>query len=781
MLNRIAESPQFVKPQAKLSTVLAGSEGDWCESPAPGLPTTSLAYVIYTSGTTGRPKGVAVEHRQLAAYLAAFDREFAVTGADIALQQASYTFDAFVEEFYPVLINGGKLVIAPRDIVLDVERLVLYMARLQVTLVSGSPLLLQEMNRLAESGPDGVKNPFSGLRILISGGDRLAKAHIDRLAAITRVYNTYGPTETTVCATYYRCPPGDALADWVSIGKPIAHYRVYILDRFLNVLPIGLAGELCIAGPGLSRGYLNNPELTAERFVTSPLTTHHSPITYRLYKTGDRARWLDDGNIEFLGRIDQQVKIRGFRIEPGEIEAQLLRHPAIKEVAVIDVKDTQGESYLCAYIAPVTAGTAIDTTALSPFLAQTLPAYMIPAYFIELGRIPRTPGGKVDRQALPTVEARNGQERVLPRDPLEEQLARVWAEVLGLDGEATISIDDDFFKRGGHSLRATRLLLRIRREWHIQVPLLEIFNRPTIRSQADFIRERAGAGLQAKETGLLLLRPGSDNALPLFFIHDGTGEVDGYLEFCRLLPERYACYGLRADFPGLAPQEFSIPGLAAHYIEKIKTVQASGPYALVGWSLGGLIGFDMARQLEQAGEKIGLLVLVDAPPPGDGPADVRHSLERGFSLADELAWLKEHLDPAQYDRIKGSPDSERLWQVLVEYLGSEPAAGQLLKKVVIGYGGGGIAGLDHLSARETVRYLNILRSFARARWLYRPQGNLDAAVHYFRADDSPIRQPGLWEQFCGRGIDFYPLKGDHYSIFKLPLVSEMVDRFSALL
>jgi len=457
---------------------------------------TDLAYVIYTSGTSGRPKGVAVEHRQLLAYLAAFDREFAITGADIALQQASYTFDAFVEEFYPVLIKGGRLVIAPGQLVLDIERLTSLMARLQVTFISFSPLLLRELNRVQAGLKAGEPGPFSSLRIVISGGDRLFKDHIDCLVPLAQVYNTYGPTETTVCATYYRCPGKESLKDRVSIGKPIGNYRVYILDRFLNVLPIGLAGELCIAGPGLSRGYLNNPELTAERFVTSPLTTHHSPITYRLYKTGDLARWLDDGNIEFLGRIDQQVKIRGFRIELPEIETQLGRHPAIKETVVMAREAGEGESYLCAYLVLAekpTPGHTSLTGELRQFLGQRLPAYMVPAHFVFIDRIPRNQAGKVDSRRLPGPETLAGQDYAPPETEIEKKLAGIWADVLGrnlLPGSSPgIGRHDDFFDLGGHSLKATLLAARIQQAFEVKIPLPDIFKTRSLENMAGWIAQ----------------------------------------------------------------------------------------------------------------------------------------------------------------------------------------------------------------------------------------------------------------------------------------------------
>jgi fengycin family lipopeptide synthetase D len=321
-------------------------------SPAPA---TSLAYIIYTSGTTGRPKGVMAAHGNLLGYLEAFEKEIQLQAHDTVIQQAAYVFDAFVEELYPILLKGGKLVTATREVILDSLRLVDFINRHQISIITCSPRLLDQLNReLAEN-----KASLPGLRILISGGDRLENQYIHHLVQIGKVYNTYGPTEATVCATYYRCPGNAAPSANVPIGAPITNYQVYILDRFGNLLPPGLPGELCIAGSGVTRGYLNNPELTAEKFIRDYHDGNHrsyrSPMsynTYKSYKTGDLAKWLSDGNIEFLGRIDKQVKIRGFRIELAEIESRLIEHHQIKEAVVIDREDTLGDKYLCAYIVP---------------------------------------------------------------------------------------------------------------------------------------------------------------------------------------------------------------------------------------------------------------------------------------------------------------------------------------------------------------------------------------------------------------------------------------------
>jgi amino acid adenylation domain-containing protein len=458
---------------------------------------THLSYIIYTSGSTGQPKGVMVEHRNLLAYIHAFNRECEITSNDTVLQQASFTFDTFVEEVYSTLLKGGKVAIASKEEILDVDLLVEFITRNRVTVIDCSPLLLNELNnssRLAE---------LNTVHTYISGGDELKKEYIGNLLKYGKVLNGYGPTETTVCVTLYHCS-GDEKRN-IPIGKPLANYKVYILDRNDNLLPVGVPGELCAAGAGVTRGYLNNPESTIEKFPPAgdPLSpaggpTHPThPLTHSpLYRTGDLARWLPNGplaggtySIEFLGRIDHQVKIRGFRIELGEIENQLKKHEEVEGAVAVVKEDEGGDKYLCAYIVP-RQGTRfeLDVQELKKFLARHLPQYMIPLYFIPMETLPLTPGGKVDRNALPEPERSGIKEtHTAPVDEVEEKLVELWADLLKLDKE-TISTNDDFFLLGGHSLRATMLVSRIRKVFNIEFKLAEVFETPTVKGIADYVR-----------------------------------------------------------------------------------------------------------------------------------------------------------------------------------------------------------------------------------------------------------------------------------------------------
>jgi tyrocidine synthetase-3 len=460
----------------------------------------NLAYVIYTSGSTGKPKGVMVEHQNVVGYVNAFLREFKLTANDTMMQQASSAFDAFIEEVFPILTRGGKLAIPKKDEIIDMKLLSGFILKNKISVISCTPLLLNELNRIGS---------LKSVTTFISGGDELKAEHVDNIVKRATVYNTYGPTETTVCATYYRHSiststgaPGTTGIPGVNIpiGRPIANYKVYILDSNDQLLPVGVPGEICVSGVGVARGYLNRPELTAEKFVELEVKveveeeelaweqipnkhmSYPSHMSY-IYKTGDLGKWLFDGNIRYLGRIDHQVKIRGYRIELGEIENQLKKHTQIREAVVVVNEDETGDKLLCAYYV---SKTGVSLSELREGLARVLPDYMIPSYFMHLERMPLTPNGKLDRRALPPPVVKSDTAYAAPRNKTEENLTQLWGEILGIE-KNKIGIDDSFFELGGHSLRATVLATKIHKKFNIKVPLKVIFNTPTIRGVAQYI------------------------------------------------------------------------------------------------------------------------------------------------------------------------------------------------------------------------------------------------------------------------------------------------------
>lgn len=429
-----------------------------------------LIYVIYTSGTTGRPKGIMTEHRNVMAYVNTFNELFSIGEKDATLQQASITFDGFVEEVFTVLIKGGKVVIPEDEEVKDAKALSELIVKNQVTILSCSPLILSEFNKLP---------PMHSVHTFLSSSDILKKEYAGNIISYSRIYNMYGPSETTVCTTCYSYS-GEETGS-ISIGKPLKHTRVYIVDANNHAQAEGIAGELCIAGAGVARGYLNREQLSAEKFVENPFEQGT-----RMYRTGDLAKWLPDGNIEFLGRMDHQIKIRGYRIELGEIENRLLSHEEIKEAVVIAKDEEDGSRYLCAYL---TSEREMTVPELREYMGKALPEYMIPSCFVQLDKMPVNPNGKIDRKALPEPGGsfNTGAEYEAARNAVEEKLVELWREILKVE---QVGINDNFFDLGGHSLKATTLAARIHKELNVEVALRELFKAPTIKGLSEYIRGR---------------------------------------------------------------------------------------------------------------------------------------------------------------------------------------------------------------------------------------------------------------------------------------------------
>ncbi|MED4400360.1 non-ribosomal peptide synthetase, partial [Metabacillus fastidiosus] len=421
-----------------------------------------LAYVIYTSGSTGKPKGVMIEHQSLVNLCYWHNSYNEISEADNSASYASMSFDAFVWEVFPYIIAGAAIHIISDDLKLDIPKLNHYFNEHNIS-ISFLPTQVCEQFMMLEN---------TSLRRLLTGGDKLNYFKNQNY----QIVNNYGPTENTVVTTSFIV---DESHQNIPIGKPIFNTSVFIFNEANGLCPLGVAGELCVSGAGLARGYLNRPELTAEKFVLNPFVPGE-----RMYRTGDLARMLPNGNIEFLGRIDHQVKIRGYRIELGEIENQLLKHPKVKEAVVIAREDQDHQAYLCAYVV-LEKPKEEWTKEIRAFLTKELPEYMVPAFFVQLDKLPLTTNGKVDRKALPEPD-RNGMgtEYEEPRNAVEETLAVIWQDILGIE---KLGITDHFFEMGGHSLKATAMVSRIHKELKVEVPLRQLFQTPTIKGIAEFI------------------------------------------------------------------------------------------------------------------------------------------------------------------------------------------------------------------------------------------------------------------------------------------------------
>ncbi|WP_157261699.1 non-ribosomal peptide synthetase, partial [Paenibacillus sp. A3] len=449
--------------------------GDGANEPDTSEPH-DLAYVIYTSGTTGRPKGVMIEHRSLVNTAAAYRREYRLDQFPVRLLQlASFSFDVFVGDIARTLYNGGTMVICPKDDRIDPTRLYGWIRDRQITIFESTPaLIVPFMEYVAEQGLD-----MSSMELLITSSDSCSVTDYrllqERYGSQFRIINAYGVTEAAIDSSFYDEPLAKLPeAGNVPIGKAWLNARFYIVDAHLNPVPVGVLGELCIGGVGVARGYLNRPELNEEKFVDSPFVPGE-----RLYRTGDLARWMEDGNVDFIGRIDNQAKIRGYRIEIGEVETQLLKADGVKEAVVVIREDGNGQKALCAYF---TADEELQASGLRSAMSQELPGYMIPSYFVQLERLPLTPNGKIDRKALPAPEGgASGSEYTAPRTPLEAKLVHIWQEVLGLE---KVGIHENFFDIGGHSLRATTLVSKIHKEINVDFPLRDVFTCSTVEDMA---------------------------------------------------------------------------------------------------------------------------------------------------------------------------------------------------------------------------------------------------------------------------------------------------------
>ncbi|MFC0514086.1 amino acid adenylation domain-containing protein [Mucilaginibacter angelicae] len=465
-----------------------------------------LAYIMYTSGSTGKPKGVMVEHQSIVNYTYGFVNYFGITAADIVLQQSSVSFDTMCEEVYPALISGAKVVMV-KEGGKDVDNIKHLLATEAITILSATPTVIAYLNKEAATNSVNIKN----LRYIISGGELLQPGFIDNLYPTTTVVNTYGPTEGTVCASYYTINDTQKAA---LIGAPVSNTQIRIRTTSGELSPIGVPGEICIGGVQVARGYLNQQELTKEKFVTDPYSEEPNA---RLYRTGDQGRWLSDGNIEYLGRIDEQVKVRGYRIEPGEIEQVLLQNENVKQAVVLAKADKQGTKRLTAYV--VIDEAAYDKQELQNYLGERLPEYMVPRLWVRMDSLPLTPNGKTDKRALPEAEASHEESYTAPQTQTEKQLVKIWEELLGV---AKIGTKDNFFELGGHSLLAMRVISQVRRELNKELKIRDLFVYPAI---ADLAKQLEGEDTEVAGSTIKSINPRPEY-IPLSYSQERLWFID---------------------------------------------------------------------------------------------------------------------------------------------------------------------------------------------------------------------------------------------------------------
>ena len=560
----------------------------------------ALVYLIYTSGSTGEPKGVMITHGSLVNLLRSMAHEPGLASSDVMLAITTLSFDIAALELYLPLTRGARVVIAGPGVARDPVRLRSLLEDSGATVTQATPATWR---MLVDSGWRGNRR----LKILC-GGEMLSRDLKDALLnRAASVWNLYGPTETTVWSTVERVEKGSGL---VTIGHPIENTEIYILDERGDPVPIGATGELYIGGAGLALGYWKRPKVTDERFVAN----RFGPPGSRLYRTGDEARYLLDGRIDYLGRKDTQVKIRGHRIELGEIEMALRQHPAVSDSVVVARPIGNSEARLIAYTVAAKSDVLPRQDELRGHLLRILPEYMLPAFFVSLPQLPLTPNGKIDRGALPlppTEDVAGRAQFVAPRTDAERQLTKIFERILEV---RPISISDSFFDLGGNSLLAVRLFVEIAKVFGRDLPLAAIFQAPSVECLAGLLAgEASGAGwsplVPIKTTGGLP---------PLFCVHSRGSSVLRYRALGTLLGPEQPFWGLQPrGLDGKSKPHLHIEDMAADYIQAIQTIQPEGPYYLGGVCLGGIIAFEMAQQLAAKNQRVALLALLDSEFPGE--------------------------------------------------------------------------------------------------------------------------------------------------------------------
>ncbi|MBE0339247.1 non-ribosomal peptide synthetase [Paenibacillus sp. 23TSA30-6] len=542
-----------------------------------------LMYVLYTSGTTGQPKGVMVAHRSVANTVSWFAERYAAYVTHRLILTAEYTFDPSVEQIFGALLHGGELHCIRRETLLSKQQLLEYITGQEIGLLDIPPVLMREF--LA----DEPKIPC--LNTLICGGERLEDSLKEKIVIKGyNLHNHYGPTETTIDALAAVCEPGTA----VHLGRPIRHTGAYILNSDKQLQPVGVIGELFISGAGLAEGYLNRPELTAEKFIDHPYAPGQ-----KMYATGDLARWLPDGNVEFVGRIDDQVKIRGYRIELGEVEAQLANVPSVRDSVVIALRDGAGQQQLCGYF---TADEQLTVREIRGVLSATLPGYMIPSAFVQLDRIPLTTNGKIDRKALPAPETtlHTGTEYVAPRTDVEQLLATIWQEVLEIP---QVGVHDDFFTLGGHSLKVLELIRKVHLASDIELPIRSVLEFPTIEEQALALLK---SDLESKADSPII-QLNEHGPVSIFCFPPMLGYGLSFAELAKQLDQDAVVYGLEFIDDAADEQE-----MLARYVDLIVSTQAQGPYVLLGYSMGGNLAHKVADALERQGHAVSDIFMIDS-------------------------------------------------------------------------------------------------------------------------------------------------------------------------
>ncbi|EHR62327.1 non-ribosomal peptide synthetase [Saccharomonospora cyanea] len=710
--------------------------------PAAELRPGDCAYVMYTSGSTGRPKGAMVPHSGVVNIARHHQRLVPLGPGDRVLHSASLAFDLSVVQLYWPLATGATVVIAPSEATADVRALTALARKEQVTVVSMVPSVLSTY--LAADPP-----PLPALRVVFAAGEALGTELVRRTHryAPVPVINCYGPTEATVIAVMWELRPEDELPATIPIGRPVTGVRCHVLDAELRPVPLGAVGELYLGGAGVSAGsgYFRRPRLTAERYVPDPFGEPGG----RLYRTGDLVRLYGDGTLYYLGRADRQLKLNGVRMEPGEIQAVLEEHPDVAD-SYVTVRDERLVAYVVGRGGRVPAEADLHTAA-----SAALPRQMVPSRFVVLDRMPLTPNGKLDTDALPEPDSRATAERafVEPRTPTERVVAAGMAEVLGLE---RVGATDDYFLLGGTSLQAARLVHDLREELGVEVRLRDLFTAPVVSDLAARLDSLGAHRAEPDTSSLVALNDGTAGSLHL--VHPASGSVFCYTDLARALDGTVAvaafqAVGVEEDVPPLT----SIMDMARHYVDALRAHRPEGPYLLGGWCVGGLVALEMATLLAADGDTVARLLLVDTHLPEGRPRGFT-DVELTYGFVEELAAIAGAAVPLSAAEVATlSPDELAEALRTAGLLPAGTGAAALLQRIAV----------YRANVRAVTDYLRVPPVPRR----------LPHPVTVLRAAESPSLLPA-WRARIAGDVDERTVPGDHYSMLRDPALGEEIRRLT---
>ncbi|WP_066501825.1 amino acid adenylation domain-containing protein [Abyssisolibacter fermentans] len=700
----------------------------------------NLAYVIYTSGSTGTPKGVQISHNNVVNFLYSMQNKPGITNEDILFSVTSISFDIAGLEIFLPLITGAKLVIADSIVAVDGYMLSENLKNSKATIMQATPVTWRMLLETGWKNEEGIK--------ILCGGEKMP-ADLARELSINNaeIWNLYGPTETTIWSTVFKI--NSVECNTVPIGKPINNTQVYILDKKLSPVPIGVVGELYIGGAGVSsRGYINREELTNKKFTPNPNKNGSS-----MYRTGDLAKYLPDGNIEFLGRIDNQVKIRGFRIELGEIENVLIEYSKLKEVAVIDREDSNGVKALAAYVVPKD-GQEIATVELYNYVKRKLPEYMVPSWFIVLKELPLTANRKIDYLSLPSPNEAvyNSMDKANPRDKIELEMLRIWQDVLKIEN---ISIFDNFFTIGGNSMIVMILMDKINNYFNIELPLSQLFYSQTIAELSEVIR----GNTKISNECVIPIQKGSETNNPLFLIHPHGGGAYCYYDLVRALGTERTVYGIQSV--GMYSNEepiSSISLIAKRYLQEIRRVSPKGPYNIAGWSFGGIVAFEVARRLEFIGEEVEFLGILDAQLP------IRIKEEKA-DIEEKLPFYIEYAMLIGIDKIQlQGLNEEKVFEYVLNY-------GKKVKYFPQD---------TTIEAVRNIMKIMINNSLALKKYHY--EGKIESDIHLYYVKEEAINpehsliNPQSWYENTSGELYLTAVAGNHNTMLQRPNVVTLAEK-----